>query len=48
MTVLLIMGLAAAAVQIVCSHNEHYGAAQGWGAIQMALLWLFFLLREIG
>lgn len=48
MTLLLILGLAAAAVQVMCAHNEHYGAASGWGAIQMVLLWVFFLVKEIG
>lgn len=45
MTVLLYLGFAASIIGIVCSHNEHYGAAQGWGSIQMALLWVYFLLR---
>ena len=45
MTILLYLGLAAALVQIMCSHNQHHGAAQGWGAIQMLIFWIYLLTK---
>ena len=45
MIILLYFGLAAACIQIMCAHNEHYGAAAGWGAIQMAIFWVYLLSK---
>lgn len=45
MTILLYLGLAAACIQIMCAHNEHYGAAAGWGAIQMGLFWVYLIAK---
>lgn len=45
MTWLLAAGFVASLVQVVCIHNEHYGAGQGWGALQMVVFWLYLLTK---
>ena len=44
---LLALGLSASVMAVVCSHNRHYGAAQGWANIQLTILWLYFILGRL-